>query len=197
MKTEDKIYHVACAIPVVQTFVGGAFVVKNIIGIIKDIVMRCLFPNYINDNLKVRVELQTKIKFLNTWKDTNIKLTTNNSGSAEDISLATEGRECIHEKLRKMGLFFPIPDSIKNKCSIGTPLVMEEKLTDAYLSSALSHCEGKHKDLLSSNFIWKPVPALTRISNLATNIISMIPRYRIGTVYNLGVLAYHTFLKKN
>lgn len=189
----DKCYHVVCAIPVVQTVVGGAFAAKDILGIIKDIAMACLFPNY-ETNLKKNIrDLQQTTKALEKMQNQReILVNAAIFGDDEAKKDALKVMKQMQNDLKDMGMFFPSEFINKPNSTNYTEVGLN---THMYIYQAIIHCEKQISSLNSTLSYAEAVPAWTRITNLATNIISMIPTYRIGTVYNLGALAYHTFIK--
>ena len=189
----DKCYHVVCAIPVVQTFVGGAFAVKDTIGIIKDIAMKCLFPDF-EANTKVKISNLKKlsIELQDMQVQRNSLFYSALKGDDKAKKLAVEGMEIMQNTLKKIGMFFP-SYFIKNQNP--TDYLEVDRNTHLYIHQAVLHCRDQVSSLNGTLYFVEAVPARTRLYNLATAVISMIPTYRIGTVYNLGILAYHTFIK--
>jgi|GEM_PF-2689836 len=193
---KDKCYHLICAIPVVQTVVGGAFAVKDIIGIIKDIAMTYIFTDYDKKTNITLKDIECKIKNISDmYKSYKILYVHGLTGTKENKDLAIEGMQSIQRRLEINGLLFPLSDHAKSIYSNNCPFTQESSYTKAYIDRADLRCKSEENMLKFDLNLTRAVPAKIRLYNLATNIISMIPTYRIGTLFNLATLGYHFIVK--
>lgn len=192
----DKCYHVACAIPRVQTAIGLSFAIKDLVGIIKDIAMSTLFKGYADDVTTNLDDLNTNDNLLTLMSEQNnyLYLLGSKSSVHSKYIASIEGMNDILNDLKVMGLFMPISEITHMlHDNEQDPLIKIKAYTDARIEAAIQENNRQLNDLKKKSFFTETVPANERLYNLATAVISAIPV--VGTVYNVGALGYFYFIK--
>lgn len=189
----DKCYHIACALPVVQTVVGGAAALKHIIGIIKDVAMVSIFKGYAEDIQKERESIKVRHGKLQIFQKEREYLFSISVSDTKCKDKAIKTMLEMQKSLSEMKLLFVLPDSVISIYANANELLKVNGLTATYLNSAITECKNQYENLSFASNMTTTVPPRERICSLASAVLSAIPV--VGTVYNVGILGYYSFSK--
>lgn len=202
-------YNYACVVPVVQQAVGGVTVIKNVIGLIKDIANSILssFESFEMINAKINLEqipIYSEIKNLELIQKSNENL----EKTTRDITInliSTPHKEIEFKKIYDLAIQNLEEQQVSLKLS---PLSGDDRriLESTNLGFGIDISQDNHykkyhevrmqigNKISNLNIAYvaletkKTVPIGERIKNIALGTISATPV--LGTLFNLGVICY-------